>query len=141
MPIFGRGCLARKTMKIAPRTPREKQNQRMTCPSFCSLAIPNSVDAENQLEAIRFMTSGNTARFISQDQIRHRTKASTSKANIRSTLRRKPNVKGSGNKNCKKSVQKQRDDSTRNARKKIWLRDDVSFVAWCAHCFHGQFQD
>jgi hypothetical protein len=63
MPIFGRGCLARKTMKIAPRTPREKQNQRMTCPSFCSLAIPNSVDAENQLEAIRFMTSGNTVRL------------------------------------------------------------------------------
>src|SRR6202040_2834604 len=48
--------------------------------------------------------------YESQDQIRHRTKASTSKANIRSTLRRKPNVKGSGNKNCKKSVQKQRDD-------------------------------
>src|ERR1700730_9365495 len=103
MPIFGRGCLARKTMKIAPRTPREKQNQRMTCPSFCSLAIPNSVDAENQLEAIRFMTSGNTVRLISQDQIRHRTKASTSKDTNRITLRRKPNVKGSRNK-------KQRDD-------------------------------
>src|SRR5580692_1215698 len=72
MPIFGRGCLARKTMKIAPRTPQEKQNQRMTCPSFCSLAIPNSVDAENQLEAIRFMTSGNTVRYLAAQAERER---------------------------------------------------------------------